>query len=128
MPAFPYERAALVLAEARYFGKKLACQKYQVPRTTYSNWKKRLETDNKLAHMVATQSEALSQQWQGDTIRCLKQTLFSIQKAFDNHPFSHAPRTIEEKELWGKNVVALSKMITSLGNLVISSHVLLENE
>ena len=128
MPEFPYERAALVLAEAKYFGKKLACQKYQVPRTTYTNWKKRLGTDNKLASLVATESLALTQQWQSDTIICLKQTLFSIQKAMDNHPFSLKPQTVEEKELWAKHIEALSKMIKSLGELAISSHVLLEDE
>ncbi len=128
MPAFPYERAALVLAEAMYFGKKSACQKYQVPRTTYTNWNKRLKTDNKLAHLVTIESEALSQQWQGDTIKCLKQTLFSIQQIMENHPFSHSPQTIEEIELWSKNIEALSKMIKSLGELAISGHVLLQDE
>ena len=128
MPAFPYARAALVLAEAMYFGKKLACQKYQVPRTTYTNWNKRQKTDDKLASMVTTQSKALTQQWQGDTIKCLFQTLLCIDKAFKNHPFSHQPQTIEEIELWGKNIVALSQVIESLGDLTIASHVLTEDE
>ena len=128
MPAFPYNRAALVLAEAMYFGKKLACQKYKVPRTTYTNWNKRLQTDDKLAHLVATQSSALSQQWQGDTIRCLKQTLSCIEQALLNHPFSHKPQNAEEIELWSKSIVALAQMIKSLGDLTISSHVMLEDE
>lgn len=128
MPAFPYERAALVLAEAMYFGKKLACQKYQVPRTTYTNWNKRLKTDDKLSRMVTIQAEALSKQWQDDTIRCLKQTLFAIQQTVKNAPFSHKPQTVEEKELWCKSVTALAQMIKALGELTISSHVLLEDE
>ena len=111
-----------------YFGKKLACQKYLVPRTTYTNWNKRLKTDDKLAHLVAIQSEALSQQWQGDTIRCLKQTLSCIEQTLSNHPFSHKPQNAEEMELWSKSVVALAQMIKALGDLTISSHVLLEDE
>lgn len=128
MPAFPYERAALVLAEARYFGKKLACQKYQVPRTTYTNWRKKLNSDDKLSEMVAIEAKALSEQWQGDTIICLKQTLFSIQTVLSNHPFPHPPQTTEEIELWAKSVEALSKIIKSLGDLTLGSHVLFEDE
>ena len=124
MPAFPYDRAALVLAEATYFGKKLACQKYTVPRTTYTNWKKRLQTDNKLANLVTIQSEALSKQWQGDTIRCLKLALNTIQEGLSKHPFSYQPQTAEEKELWGNNILALSKMVKSIGDLTIAGDVL----
>ena len=128
MPAFPYNRAAFVLAEGMYFGKKLACKKYQVPKTTYTNWNKRLKTDDKLAHLVAIQSKALSQQWQEDSIRCLKQTLLCIEKAIENNPFSHKPQNVEEIELWSKSIVALAQMIKSLGDLTISSHVMLEDE
>ncbi len=61
---------------------------------TYTNWNKRLKTYDKLAHMVAIQSKTLSQQWQSDTIICFKQTLFTIQQALKNHPFSHKPQTV----------------------------------
>ena len=99
MPAFPYNRAAFVLAEGMYFGKKLACKKYQVPKTTYTNWNKRLKTDDKLAHLVAIQSKALSQQWQEDSIRCLKQTLLCIEKAIENPKYRTKIEEIDKSQI-----------------------------
>ena len=127
MPAFPYARAAIVLAEATYFGKKLACQKYTVPKTTFNNWNKRLKTDNKLANLVTIQSEALSKEWQGDSIKCLKKVLFTIQEGLEKHPFSEEPQTIEEKELWSNSILALSKMVKSIGDLTIAGDVLTDD-
>jgi len=86
MPKFPYDRAALVLSEATYFGKKLACQKYHVP-----------------------------------------QALFTIQEGLEKHPFSYQPQSIEEKELWGTNILALSKMVKSIGDLTIAGDVLTDD-
>jgi len=94
------------------------------PRTTYTNWKKRLQTDNRLAHLVTIQSEALSKEWQSDSIKCLKKALFTIQEGLSKHPFFHQPQTIEEKELWGTNILALSKMVKSIGDLTIAGDVL----
>ncbi len=128
MPHFDYKRATKVLAEAEYFGKKLACQKYQVPSTTYNGWKQRLKKDKKLREMVAAESKVLSQQWQGETIKTLNFVLIQIQQAMKKAPTEFDFKSERGAEMWAKTVSSLAGAVKNLGELAIATHVLMEDE
>ena len=128
MPQFEYERSAKVLADAEYFGKKLACQKYQVPPTTYNGWKQRLKKDKKLREMVAAESQVLSQQWQGETIKTLNFVLIQIQQAMKKAPTELDFNSERGAEVWAKTISSLAGAIKNLGELAIATHVLMEDE
>ncbi len=128
MPHFEYERATLVLAEAEYFGKKLACQKYQVPPTTYNGWKQRLKKDKKLREMVAAQSQVLSQQWQGETIKTLNLALSQMQQTMRKAPTELDFKSERGAEMWVKTISSLAGAIKNLGELALATHVLMEDE
>lgn len=126
MPAvFPYPRASLILAESNYFGRKATCQKYQVPSSTYDDWKARLKKDDQLIQMYNEELTKLREDWQEDTIRTLKKALSTVEQALINHPFKHEPKTVEERLVWAKNVEALAKVIGAVGDMAVGGHVLL---
>ncbi len=126
MPAvFPYPRASMILAESNFFGIKATCQKYKVPSSTYNDWKARLKKDDKLVQMYHEKLEKLREDWQEDTIRTFKIALSTLDQALINHPFNHQPQTVQERLTWAKNVEAVAKVITAVGEMAVGGHVLL---
>ena len=126
MPKFPYHKAALILAEATYLGRLQTCQKYSVPKSTFEFWQNRLKEDRQLIELYKEHLEKLREKWTDDAVRTLKRTLQIISDGLENHPFSSPPKTIKDKEVWGKNMSAMSSLIKSVGDLNISTYVLFD--
>lgn len=128
MPNFNYERASHVLAEATLFGRKNVCQIYHVPQSTFDDWRKRSQTDEKLAELYNKALKELKQEWQQDSIKALKMALYIFRQGLENHPFSRQPKDIAEMEAWGKNMDAMAKSIKAIGDLAISGSVLNDDD
>lgn len=128
MPTFPYTRAALVLAESRYFGVKASCQKYRVPSSTYRDWKRRLETDDKLMTLYKNTAKELRNQWQESSVQTLNQAYLVIQEGLKHHPFRNSAKDPMEAQAWAKSMASLATMIKSMGDLAVSVDVLKEDE
>lgn len=128
MPSFNYERASYILAEAMVFGKKSTCQKYSIPSRTYEYWRARLRTDGQLSELYQQALKELKQEWQEDSIKTLKKGLNVIYKGLNNNPLEQSPKDAREIEAHAKYLDSLSRIIKSVGDLAISTHVLKEDE
>ena len=128
MPAFPYERASFVLAEGTIFGKKSACERFNVIGRTYDDWNSRLKTDEKLRRMYEDCLKEIKQEWQEDAVKALKLSLRTICQQLEFHPITRSPESVEEIEAWAKSMDSLAKIIKTVGDLTISTHVLKESE
>jgi hypothetical protein len=118
MPAFPYKRAALVLAEAELFGDGVACKKWSVPHSTLKFWRSRLSSDEKLEQLYLAERTNLLENWQGDTIRVMKAVLGKLEKNIQAMTEDGDPKV----------VMALNAVAKTIGELAIANTVLQEED
>lgn len=128
MADFPYTKASIVIAHAKLFSKRKACDIYNVKSSTYDQWRNRLNSDEKLQQMCDHELKKLANQWQGETVTALKKGLQVANMAFDNHPFRLPPKTNRDIEAWAKAADSMSKLIKNIGDLAISTTVLNEED
>ena len=118
MPAFPYKRAALVLAEADLFGVGAASRKWRVPTRTLQSWRSRLNSDLKLEELYQQERANLLENWQGDAIRVLKSALGKLEKNINAMKEDGDPKII----------YALTGVVKAVGELAIANTVLGEED
>lgn len=126
MPEFPYRKASVVIAHAKLFTKNAAISFYSVRSGTYDYWRNRYNTDEKLQEMVAIELDKLANQWQGEAVRTLKNSLELVNKGIENTPFQLEIRNRFDVTAWANAMNSLSKVIKSVGDLTISTVVLNE--
>ena len=128
MGGFAYRRAALILAETQFLGTKAVLARHNIPKGTYDNWKQRLKTDPKLQKMYQQCLEEMTSSWQAEAIQTLKKAMEVTRLGLENNPFGDKPTKDRAKELWGKNMSAMSHILKTMGDLNISTHVLMEED
>jgi hypothetical protein len=111
---FPYDRAALVLAEASLFGDTVARDKWKVPKRTFYHWRARLDTDAKLDQLYQKERTNLLSNWQGDTIRVMKAALTKLEVNI------HALKEDGDPKV----IYALAAVAKTIGELAITNTVL----
>ncbi|ARV58044.1 hypothetical protein BZZ01_04810 [Nostocales cyanobacterium HT-58-2] len=72
---FPYERAAVVLAESELFGDKQTAKRWGISDRTIRNYRTRMSEDEHLAALFHLKKEALTKDWQSDATKALKVSL-----------------------------------------------------
>lgn len=72
---FPYEKAAMVLAEAAIFGDEAACKKWNITRQTLWNYKVRSQEDGDLLRDFTLKKRMLLIGWQTDVAAAVKATV-----------------------------------------------------
>ncbi len=125
---FPYKKAAYILAYAQLFGKRSACDRYQIKSGTYDGWKNKLKKDEVLKQLYLQELDKLFSEWQGETVRALKRGLEVAYQGFDTHPFEKKPENIKEQLAWAKTMDATGRVIRAIGELAIGTHVLMEED
>jgi hypothetical protein len=76
---FPYERAAMILAEAEIFGDVETCKRWSITRQTLYRYRVRSQEDGELSQSVTLKKRMLLYGWQQDCAASIKKTL----KVFD---------------------------------------------
>lgn len=66
------DRAAILIAEADFFGDRPTCEKYGVSIRTLQRWRQRTHQDSELAHSVAQKKQLLLEAWQIESSLPLK--------------------------------------------------------
>ena len=128
MPGFQYRKVALYLAEAQFTSRKAVIAKYKLSGNTYDMWVQRLRNDPELRDIYQTCLEEMTKSWQAEAVRTLKKAMEIALLGLENNPFEDKPRQDRSKEIWGKNMSAMSNILKTMGDLNISTHVLFEDE
>lgn len=116
--AFPYTRAALVLAEAEVFGDKKAREKHGVPRRTLWDWRQRAKKEPKLAERVSQEIQELLRGWRNDTILGYRAAIATNIDFLKSIKPNGDPKTL----------LALNDTLRAYGDLVVANVVLEEDE
>ncbi len=124
---FPYRRAALILAEAQFRGVKGTITRHAVSRGTYDFWLQRLKNDDKLKKLYQEFLEKITSSWQAEALQTLKAAMEVTCLGLKNNPFQQVPKKEREKEIWGKNMAAMANVLKTIGDLNISTFVLMED-
>lgn len=69
---FPYERAAMAIAEADIFGDKAVLAKYGINQSTLWRWRDRADEDPVLHENALLKKRILLIDWQQDAVRTIK--------------------------------------------------------
>lgn len=107
---FNYDRAAIVLADAKIIGDSAASEKYSVPESTLKSWRSRCKTDERLSSLFLSEYERLRFDFREDSIRALRKVLQAIEDLADE--------AIKEKSI--KSLPALIDGAAKLGELVVT--------
>jgi hypothetical protein len=70
-PRFDHERAACILAEAAIHGDKFAAARANVSIRSIVNYRKRLESDDKLAQAFLERHRELTKEWMPEAIKVM---------------------------------------------------------
>lgn len=76
---FNRNRAALALAEAVYFGKKRAAERFGVSTSSIARWEKLLATDAELEGLYAQALDRMDSGWARDCERALREVVRKIE-------------------------------------------------
>lgn len=128
MAGFRYQKVAGILAEAHFTSRKAVIKKYQISEFTYDSWGQRLKKDEKLKKLYENYIQKMTDSWQAEALEMLKETIKVSMVGLKNHPFDDKPKKDRPKEIWGKNMSAMSNLLKTMGDLNISTHVLFEED
>lgn len=77
---FPYEKAAIVIAEADIFGDKYALEKWGINRSTLWRWRDRAQSDFDLHQNATLKKRMLLAGWQEDATNTIKIALSELNR------------------------------------------------
>ena len=86
---FKYERAAAVLAEADYSSDKSAAKRYSVTVRSVENWRRKLQTDPKLAELYEARKAAIHEDWAETAIAFLRAGIAKMQALVETATVEH---------------------------------------
>ena len=112
-PKFTPERAALILAEAEFFGDVYICSKWSITRQTLFNYRNRLRHDDELFELFTLRKRILVTNWKSATVK-------TLQIACDRLNDIIPKATSEDVDL----IRAIVGCVKSLGELNIASEAL----
>lgn len=128
MPGFQYRKVALYLAEAQLTSRKAVLDKYNLSGNTYDMWVQRLKTDPTLNRAYERFLKKMTESWQAEATKTLKKAMEVACLGLENNPFGDKPRQDRAKEIWGKNISAMSQILKTMGDLNVSTFVLMEED
>lgn len=88
MAAFNRERAATILVEAAYFGDQPTSDKWGVSIRSIQRWRERIDTDPKLAVLVASKKALLEGAWADELGGAIVAGIAYLKKAPSELPVS----------------------------------------
>lgn len=75
MSQFPYEKAAIILAEAELYGDKRVSLRWGITDRTIRNYRARAVEDPQLSSLFQLKSQLLEREWTADATKALKVSL-----------------------------------------------------
>lgn len=128
LPGFQYRKIALYLAEAQLTSRKAVLDKYNLSGNTYDMWVQRLKTDSTLKRAYDRYLRKMTESWATEATQTLKKAMEVACLGLENNPFKDKPTKDQAKEIWGKNMCAMSNILKTMGDLNVSTFVLMEED
>lgn len=78
---FDYDRAAMILTEAAYRGDQETARRWGISERTIYNYRKRVETDEKLAELFAAKKAAFERGWADELPASIRAAIEFLKRA-----------------------------------------------